>query len=109
MPPKLLILKLGGSAITYKDQFETLNEATLHSIAKRLHERPQSSSSSPSLSPLLILIHGAGSFGHFQAKQYNLSSKLDGVMPHKEWALGLCLTRNRLVRQLAASDPYSLV
>lgn len=56
------IIKLGGSAITAKSQLETLKAGVLqhicHSI-RQLHEAVPGG---------IVLVHGAGSFGHFQVR-----------------------------------------
>jgi isopentenyl phosphate kinase len=60
------IVKLGGAAITQKSQFECLQQHTLATVAQQLkvmHDQ---------LRDGLVVVHGAGSFGHFQAKQYDL-------------------------------------
>lgn len=58
------LVKLGGAAITKKDEFETINEAVLAKVVSQikrlLTERPGYK---------LVIVHGAGSFGHFQAKK----------------------------------------
>jgi isopentenyl phosphate kinase len=64
----MLVIKLGGAAVTAKQQFETLNEgaiaACLEHIATwhALHGRTAS----------LVVCHGAGSFGHLTAARSNL-------------------------------------
>jgi isopentenyl phosphate kinase len=58
----MLILKLGGAAITDKRTANTANTAAIDQIAALIARYPQK----------LILIHGAGSFGHIIAKDYNL-------------------------------------
>ena len=61
------VVKLGGAAITRKDAFETLDEITLGKVVEHVRrlrkEKPKYK---------LILIHGAGSFGHFQAKKHGV-------------------------------------
>ena len=51
----------------------------------------------------VVLIHGAGSFGHFQAKKYTLSS--GGSID--EWKQGTTLTRQRYVVTLAKTYQVS--
>ena len=67
LPSCRCIVKLGGAAITQKTQYETLQQQTLEAVAQQLkavydQHGPEG----------LIVVHGAGSFGHFQAKQYDL-------------------------------------
>lgn len=64
---KLLIIKLGGSVVTYKDspapkaRLDTIKRLAKE-IAQIYHQNKYQ----------LILVHGAGSFGHPIAEQYNL-------------------------------------
>ncbi|XP_042498898.1 isopentenyl phosphate kinase-like [Macadamia integrifolia] len=95
--PLRCIVKLGGAAITCKNEIEKINDENLEIASSHLRQarnssfssnkvigmdwskRPGVSEISPSLddfgdSPLLdssnfIVVHGAGSFGHFQASR----------------------------------------
>jgi len=58
----LRILKIGGSVITQKESFETLNEKAMEDIAAEIANNYRD----------LILVHGAGSFGHPHVKKYGL-------------------------------------
>ena len=62
-----LIIKLGGSALTVKGQRHTLHparfSAAMDAIA-RLHNRGIG----------FIVVHGAGSFGHFEAREHTVST-----------------------------------
>ncbi|KAK3276079.1 hypothetical protein CYMTET_15828, partial [Cymbomonas tetramitiformis] len=63
------LVKLGGAAVTYKKNFETLDEATIESTVEQLkdardHCAPESG---------IVVVHGAGSFGHFQASEAKVS------------------------------------
>ena len=62
----LLIVKAGGSALTKKSVLETLNADSLERISGSI-------AALTSRGFRIVLIHGAGSFGHFQAKTYALS------------------------------------
>jgi isopentenyl phosphate kinase len=82
-----LVVKLGGSAITDKSSFETLNKPALESTASALaHSRWARS---------MVLLHGAGSFGHFQASQYGVSKGASD--PRFSW-LGFAETRSSVTR-----------
>ncbi|MBI2196015.1 isopentenyl phosphate kinase family protein [Candidatus Daviesbacteria bacterium] len=64
---KLLIIKLGGSVITYKDSpTPKARLDTIKRLAKEIAQIYQQNKYQ------LILVHGAGSFGHPIAKKYNL-------------------------------------
>jgi isopentenyl phosphate kinase len=65
----LKILKIGGSVITDKSPgvFERPRKREIKRIAREISSNPQN----------LILVHGAGSFGHPYVEKYNLKSKKD--------------------------------
>ncbi len=62
---QLHLVKLGGSVITDKDEIEEANESVIFQLAFEIH---QAKLQRPQLN--LILGHGAGSFGHPQANEY---------------------------------------
>lgn len=69
-PP--VIVKIGGASLTQKEKEETLTseenlEIILSNISKSFHTISSRNSH-------LILIHGAGSFGHHCAKKYGIKS-----------------------------------
>ena len=86
------IVKLGGSAVTMKDVYETLNSEMLsqfvHDVRDALTKRPGLG---------LVIVHGAGSFGHFDAKQYGLR---DGGSNERDnqWRKGFARTRASVVK-----------
>jgi isopentenyl phosphate kinase len=59
----MIILKLGGSVITDKTKECTFKNQVMDNLAKDIKRANKK----------LIIIHGAGSFGHIQAKKYNLN------------------------------------
>jgi isopentenyl phosphate kinase len=61
---RLVVVKLGGSVITRKREVERLRPKLLRRLARELASSPET--------PLLIL-HGAGSFGHPGARQFGLT------------------------------------
>lgn len=69
----LVILKIGGSVITVKDS-DIPEQAKLANIDRLSHEIASFKSGSDSK---LILIHGAGSFGHPQAMKYRLNEEFN--------------------------------
>ncbi|KAI9209717.1 Aspartate/glutamate/uridylate kinase [Polychytrium aggregatum] len=81
MPPPLLI-KIGGAAITNKSAVETIDhdrfQALIRFVAAQHHRStsirwPSNVSGSPFPQPSsLLLVHGAGSFGHHIAKEHGL-------------------------------------
>ncbi len=71
------ILKIGGSVLTDKNKVSAARPDAIARIAREIGEFN---------SPGLILVHGAGSFGHHQAKEYRLKDGLNdesikGILP----------------------------
>jgi len=66
-----VVVKIGGSACTRKACFETLNEEALSAISAQLGQLASEGRK-------MAVIHGAGSFGHQQAKEYGVSKGGDG-------------------------------
>ncbi|MCL7416736.1 MAG: isopentenyl phosphate kinase [Halalkalicoccus sp.] len=58
----MIVLKLGGSVITDKDREETVDEERLADLAGALAGRED-----------LVVVHGAGSFGHRYAAKHGVS------------------------------------
>ena len=96
-----LIIKLGGSAITRKSSLETLDETSLAAVVDMVASLPAGGRT--------VIVHGAGSFGHFQAKEYGTHLGTRGVAPQR-WREGVARTRasvtylnTLVVRALAAA------
>jgi isopentenyl phosphate kinase len=73
----ILVLKIGGSVLTDKNRPSTPKPEQIRRIAAEIKA---------GLSSKLVLIHGAGSFGHHQAREFGLKSGLNdrsirGIMP----------------------------
>lgn len=77
MTTDIVLLKLGGSLITDKDQPYTPRLDKLTDLALEIKTVLDSSSNL-----LLILGHGSGSFGHVTAKKYDTRN---GVQTREEW------------------------
>ena len=73
---KRVIVKIGGSFITDKNQPESLKEDRVRKIAREITTAFQSGKVS------LLLSHGAGSYGHIAAKEYQAQQ---GSHPHFGW------------------------
>ena len=67
----LIILKIGGSVITEKSSLSRAKEAEIDRISNEIASFKKDSDSQ------LILVHGAGSFGHPQAMKYRLIEGFD--------------------------------
>ncbi|HNT65237.1 MAG TPA: isopentenyl phosphate kinase [bacterium] len=78
----MLVIKAGGSAITYKSRPYTANKKAMHNLASQL----------AGLNEPVILIHGVGSYGHPPAKQYRIDLGADGT---PERTYGLAVTHFR--------------
>ncbi|WP_336329791.1 isopentenyl phosphate kinase [Haloarcula sp. CGMCC 1.2071] len=61
-----VVLKLGGSVITEKDEPETVDQAALSAAVSAIAES--------AVSDDIILVHGGGSFGHHHAAEYGVST-----------------------------------
>lgn len=59
----MLIIKLGGSVITDKTKENTFKKDLMDKLAKEIKSADKE----------VILVHGAGSFGHILAKKYDLN------------------------------------
>jgi isopentenyl phosphate kinase len=59
----MILVKLGGSVITDKTQYRKFRRAATDRLAREIKRSGQQ----------VIVVHGAGSFGHVQAKKYSLN------------------------------------
>ncbi len=81
-----MILKLGGSVITKKEAEEpSVNYENLNRIAKEIANSSYEK---------LIIVHGAGSFGHPFAKKYNIGSRPKNKEEFSRQKLGFSITQN---------------
>ena len=82
----MIILKLGGSVITRKDATKpTLDPVNLDRIASEIAQAQVEK---------LIIIHGAGSFGHLHARKYGIGSPITTPDQLREKRMGFTLTQN---------------
>lgn len=82
------IIKIGGASITDKNQFECVNLENIDFIVNLFRNNYEN----------LILIHGAGSFGHHQAKEFRLNQGYQNTDDFKKCHLAVCDTRRSLGR-----------
>ncbi|MDQ7024791.1 MAG: isopentenyl phosphate kinase [Anaerolineae bacterium] len=73
----ITLLKIGGSLITDKNQQATFRQTVMAQVAAEISA---ALASQPTLK--LIIGHGSGSFGHFEAARYNT---MTGVQSADEW------------------------
>lgn len=83
-PSTALVIKLGGAAVTRKQTLETAHDQNIEASAEAL------ALASAACPGGLCVVHGAGSFGHFQAREYGVSKGVSA--PSFSW-LGFALTR----------------
>ena len=85
----MIILKIGGSILTNKDSTSEVDELSLKRIASEIKS---SMDNSPKH---LVIVHGAGSFGHPPAKKYKIGEAFDeSEYPQKR--LGFCEIQNQV-------------
>ena len=75
--PQPIFLKLGGSLITDKRQYETIRETVLQRVATEIKAARDANREMS-----LVLGHGSGSFGHAHAKKHGTRH---GVSTAEEW------------------------
>ena len=80
----MIILKIGGSVITDKTKEGSFRKEVMDALAKNIKKANKE----------IILIHGAGSFGHIQAKKY----KLDKGYSRKDQLHGFAITHEMVQR-----------
>ncbi len=84
----MIILKIGGSILTQKDSNESeVDTKSLKRIASEIKASLDKSFKE------LIIVHGAGSFGHPPAKKYRIGEKFD-KSEYPEKRIGFCETQN---------------
>ncbi len=82
----MIILKLGGSVITRKDRDKpTLNPVNLDRIAQEIARANVDK---------LIIVHGAGSFGHPYARKFEIGSEIKDEKEFHRKKRGFTLTQN---------------
>jgi|GEM_PF-16842 len=61
----MMLIKLGGSVITDKSQYKTLNRDVVRRLCTEINDAK--------LEGGVVIVHGAGSYGHVLAKKYDLN------------------------------------
>ena len=74
------VLKIGGSILTDKNRELTVRQDQIKRVAEEIANHPDD----------LVLVHGAGSFGHIPAKKYGL--------PHEFHRAGLSVTHSSVAK-----------
>lgn len=71
----LIIVKLGGSVITDKSRYMTPDKRNIARLAKEIAQARKRKAFK------LVIVHGAGSFGHMPAKKYKIK---DGIFTERQ-------------------------
>ena len=74
----MIILKVGGSILTNKGSESEIDSKSLKRIACEIKKSLDNSSKE------LIIVHGAGSFGHPPAKKYKIGEKFSPEEYHQD-------------------------
>ena len=86
----MIILKIGGSILTNKDsKTSEVDSASLLRIASEIKNSMDSSQKQ------LIIVHGAGSFGHPPAKKHKIGEEFDRSL-YSQKRLGFCEIQNEV-------------
>lgn len=86
----MIILKIGGSILTNKDsKTSEVDAASLKRIASEIKNSLDNSAKE------LIIVHGAGSFGHPPAKKHKIGEEFDKSQ-YPEKRLGFCEIQNEV-------------
>ena len=85
LPRSLIVVKLGGSALTDKERIYTARVKEIHRAAKQIANLRKKFS--------LVIVHGAGSYGHIPVEQWRLASGFKD----RSQLRGLTLTKAKLL------------
>lgn len=84
------VLKIGGSALTDKEGVEELKSAAVSRIAAEISESPEN----------LILVHGAGSFGHPHVENYLTGGPEERLLGASKTHRAVSILSDHLVAEL---------
>lgn len=88
----LNIVKVGGSSLTVKESKHTINEDCIDWTSNVFSQLMLQNNADHKV--WTVLVHGAGSFGHFEAKEHQLTNpNRPGGFP----LIGICDTRNAVL------------
>ena len=102
-----LVVKLGGAAITHKESaVESLNEPALRSVAETIATAIEELRDARGKAPKVVVVHGAGSFGHQHAKAHGVARGGAGTLQQgasetdatRRLRLGIAKTRDAVCR-----------
>ncbi|HHH80315.1 MAG TPA: isopentenyl phosphate kinase family protein [Thermoplasmatales archaeon] len=93
----MILVKLGGSVVTDKNKQNTVRRRVLNRLSKEIEEAEKR----------VIIVHGAGSFGHISAEHYALNNGYMGGEQKKGFALthqSVRLLNNIVLESLIKAD-----
>ena len=82
MKDEIILIKLGGSVVTYKNEPLSANKDAIKKLAKKLSI----------LDKKFIIIHGGGSFGHYWSTKFDMHTK-----PEKYNAQGISVVHTSML------------
>ena len=92
----MIILKIGGSILTEKDSAEPkVDYENLNRIAEEIRESLYAEEISNDLIDGLVIVHGAGSFGHPPAKKYQIGQPFE-MKDYLEKRIGFAEVQNEV-------------
>ena len=92
----MIILKIGGSILTEKDSAEPkVDYDNLNRIAEEIRESLYAEEISNDLMDGLVIVHGAGSFGHPPAKKYQIGEPFE-MKDYLEKRIGFAEVQNEV-------------
>lgn len=101
---KVVLVKIGGSSITFKAEKESVNHKSLdwfartvsETISRRFKHYDEEDETDCNYSDTaFVIIHGAGSFGHHSAKEFGLSGQTDKPDTSKTFSMKESKCRKR--------------
>ena len=92
----MIILKIGGSILTEKDLAEPkVDYDNLNRIAEEIRQSLYAEEISNDLIDGLVIVHGAGSFGHPPAKKYQIGQPFE-MKDYLEKRIGFAEVQNEV-------------
>ncbi len=98
----MILIKLGGSVITDKSQYKKFNQERASRLCREIAESGRS----------VMIVHGAGSFGHMLAKKYSIQNGLvdygqvaaAAMVHHDAMELGMLMTSELMACGIPAAS-----
>ena len=98
----MILIKLGGSVITDKSQYKKFDRGQAERLCREIADSGKE----------VIIVHGAGSFGHVLAKKYSIQSGYSGPeqiqaaaqVHHDAMELGMLMTQTLLDMGIPAAS-----